>query len=62
MPRLSVPVGAPALLLFAAANLGWRPWAHAARVLTVIYFIFFLAMPWYTSHDNERPEPARVVW
>ena len=33
-----------------------------ARVLTVIYFSFFLAMPWFTSHDNEKPEPARVVW
>ncbi|HSW84202.1 MAG TPA: cytochrome bc complex cytochrome b subunit [Usitatibacter sp.] len=33
-----------------------------ARVLTVIYFLFFLLMPWYTANDNERPEPARVVW
>jgi len=33
--HLAAAVGAPALLLFAAANLGWRPWAHAARVLTV---------------------------
>jgi len=34
----------------------------AARVLTVVYFLFFLLMPWYTANDNERPEPARVVW
>ena len=25
-------------------------------------FAFFVLMPWYTSHDNEKPEPARVVW
>jgi ubiquinol-cytochrome c reductase cytochrome b subunit len=33
-----------------------------ARVLTVIYFLFFLLMPWYTANDNEKPEPARVTF
>ncbi|MGZ5098839.1 MAG: cytochrome b, partial [Usitatibacter sp.] len=33
-----------------------------ARVLTVIYFLFFLLMPWYTAHDEEKPEPKRVTW
>ena len=33
-----------------------------ARVLTVIYFLFFLLMPWYTANDREKPEPQRVVW
>jgi ubiquinol-cytochrome c reductase cytochrome b subunit len=33
-----------------------------ARVLTVIYFLFFFAMPWYTAHDKEKPEPTRVTW
>jgi ubiquinol-cytochrome c reductase cytochrome b subunit len=33
-----------------------------ARVLTAVYFLFFLLMPWYTASDNERPEPARVTW
>ena len=33
-----------------------------ARVLTVIYFIFFLYMPWYTANDREKPVPARVTW
>jgi ubiquinol-cytochrome c reductase cytochrome b subunit len=32
-----------------------------ARVLTVIYFLFFLLMPWYTAHDKEKPEPTRVT-
>ena len=33
-----------------------------ARVLTVVYFLFFLLMPWYTASDREKPEPARVTW
>jgi ubiquinol-cytochrome c reductase cytochrome b subunit len=33
-----------------------------ARVLTVVYFYFFIAMPWYTARDKERPEPQRVTW
>jgi ubiquinol-cytochrome c reductase cytochrome b subunit len=32
-----------------------------ARVLTVVYFLFFLLMPWYTAIDREKPEPARVT-
>ena len=31
-----------------------------ARVLTVVYFLFFLLMPWYTKNDKELPEPERV--
>jgi ubiquinol-cytochrome c reductase cytochrome b subunit len=33
-----------------------------ARVLTIVYFLFFLLMPWYTAHDKEKPEPKRVTW
>ncbi len=33
-----------------------------ARVLTVLYFAFFVLMPWYTAHDQEKPEPKRVTW
>ncbi|MGE5615863.1 MAG: cytochrome b, partial [Bacillota bacterium] len=33
-----------------------------ARVLTVVYFLFFVLMPWYTAVDPEKPEPARVTW
>jgi ubiquinol-cytochrome c reductase cytochrome b subunit len=32
-----------------------------ARVLTVIYFLFFLLMPFYTASDREKPEPQRVT-
>ena len=33
-----------------------------ARVLTVIYFLFFLLMPVYTSIDKVRPVPERVTY
>jgi ubiquinol-cytochrome c reductase cytochrome b subunit len=33
-----------------------------ARVLTVVYFAFFLLMPWYTANDREKPVPQRVTW
>ena len=33
-----------------------------ARVLTVVYFLFFFLMPWYTARDKTKPEPERVVW
>ena len=33
-----------------------------ARVLTVVYFLFFILMPWYTRIDKELPEPARVTY
>jgi ubiquinol-cytochrome c reductase cytochrome b subunit len=32
-----------------------------ARVLTVVYFLFFLLMPWYTSIDKTKPVPERVT-
>jgi ubiquinol-cytochrome c reductase cytochrome b subunit len=32
-----------------------------ARILTVVYFLFFILMPWYTKNDKELPEPERVT-
>jgi ubiquinol-cytochrome c reductase cytochrome b subunit len=31
-----------------------------ARALTVVYFLFFLLMPWYTARDGTKPVPERV--
>ena len=33
-----------------------------ARVLTVVYFAFFILMPWFTKVDKEKPEPERVTF
>ena len=32
-----------------------------ARICTVIYFLFFLLMPWYTKIDSVKPVPERVT-
>lgn len=32
-----------------------------ARVFTVIYFAFFILMPWYTKKDKTKPVPERVT-
>jgi len=34
----------------------------AARVLTTVYFAFFVLMPWYTAVDKEKPVPSRVTY
>ena len=60
-----------ALTLFAVSFvvLGWlgmQPADHifvlAARICTVIYFAFFLLMPYYTGIDKTKPVPERVVY
>jgi len=33
----------------------------AARICTIIYFLFFILMPWYTKVDKTKPEPERVT-
>jgi ubiquinol-cytochrome c reductase cytochrome b subunit len=32
-----------------------------ARVCTVVYFAFFVLMPWYTRADKVKPEPERLT-
>ena len=32
-----------------------------ARVLSLVYFAFFVLMPWYTSNDSTKPVPERVT-
>ena len=34
----------------------------AARICTVIYFLFFILMPWYTKVDKTKAEPERVTY
>ncbi len=33
----------------------------AARIFTIVYFLFFVLMPWYTRVDKTKPEPERVT-
>jgi ubiquinol-cytochrome c reductase cytochrome b subunit len=32
-----------------------------SRVLTVVYFLFFILMPWYTARDRTKAVPERVT-
>ena len=46
----------------AGAWLGNADWATVgARVFTVLYFAFFILMPWYTAIDKPKPVPDRVT-
>ncbi|MEX0706891.1 MAG: cytochrome bc complex cytochrome b subunit [Woeseia sp.] len=51
---------------FALGWLGLQPaedlYVLMARVFSVIYFGFFLLMPYYTTIDKTRPVPDRVVY
>jgi ubiquinol-cytochrome c reductase cytochrome b subunit len=33
-----------------------------AQICAVLYFAFFLLMPWYSKIDRCQPEPERVTW
>jgi len=50
---------------FALGWLGTQPaealYVLAARIFSVIYFAFFLLMPYYTTIDKTKPVPDRVV-
>ena len=46
--------------------LGLQPatplYTNMARFFSVVYFAFFLLMPWYSSIDKTRPVPTRVTY
>ncbi|MGO9446798.1 MAG: cytochrome b [Thiobacillaceae bacterium] len=57
-----------ATFVVAFIGLGWlgilpaKPlYTWIARFLSVVYFAFFLLMPWYTKIDKTKPEPERVT-
>ncbi len=33
----------------------------ASRIFTLVYFLFFALMPWYTKNDKTKPVPERVT-
>jgi len=68
--RYRGPIYKTALMLFAAAflMLGYcglqpavQPFQAMSVVGTMVYFAFFLLMPWYSRIDSHKPEPARVT-
>jgi ubiquinol-cytochrome c reductase cytochrome b subunit len=59
-------LGAFAVSFVALGYLGLMPatpgYTLAARFFAVVYFAFFLLMPWYTRIDQTRPVPERVTY
>ena len=55
-----------AISFVALGWLGMKPvepiYVLAARVFTLIYFAFFLLMPYYSAIDKTKPVPERVVY
>jgi ubiquinol-cytochrome c reductase cytochrome b subunit len=55
-----------AVSFIALGYLGLMPatpaYTMAARIFAVVYFAFFLLMPWYTRIDQTRPVPERVTY
>jgi len=51
---------------FVLGWLGTQPadpiYVLAARIFSVIYFAFFILMPYYTTIDKTKPVPERVVY
>jgi len=47
------------------AYLGMQPPSpvktNIARIATILYFAYFLLMPWYTKIDKLKPVPERVT-
>ena len=54
------------ITFFALLWLGLAPaeglYVILARIFSVLYFAFFLLMPYYTSIDKTKPLPDRVVY
>ncbi len=55
-----------AISFVALGWLGMKPvepiYVLAARIFTLIYFAFFLLMPYYSAIDKTKPVPERVVY
>jgi ubiquinol-cytochrome c reductase cytochrome b subunit len=55
-----------AISFIALGYLGLQPatrvYTNAARVFGLVYFAFFILMPWYTKIDQTKPTPERVTY
>jgi len=55
-----------AVSFVALGYLGLQPattgYTNAARIFTVLYFAFFVLMPWYSKADRTKPVPERVTY
>jgi len=60
-----IPLAIFVISFIALGWLGTQPatevFTNFARVFSVLYFAFFILMPWYTSIDKTKPVPERVT-
>jgi len=60
-----ISLGVFAITFLALGYLGLQPatgvYTTLARVFTVLYFAFFVAMPFYSRHEKTKPVPTRVT-
>jgi ubiquinol-cytochrome c reductase cytochrome b subunit len=65
-PKYKVALGLFVVSFIGLGILGILPatelYTWIARVLSLIYFAFFLLMPWYTKNDSHQAEPDRVTF
>ncbi|MCU0760492.1 MAG: cytochrome b N-terminal domain-containing protein [Steroidobacteraceae bacterium] len=61
-----IALGTFVVTFIALSYLGLMPadgvYVLLARIFTVLYFAFFLLMPWYTRAEQTKPVPQRVTY
>ena len=64
-PRFKIALALFVVSFIALGILGVLPvtplYTWLARIFSVVYFAFFLLMPWYTRTDTYKPVPERVT-
>ncbi len=59
-------IGAFVVAFIGLGYLGLKPptptYTLLARLFTVVYFAFFILMPWYSKRDETKPVPERVTY
>jgi len=64
-PKFKIALGLFVIAFIGLGILGILPatplYTWIARILTVVYFAFFILMPWYTRNDTHKPVPERVT-
>jgi ubiquinol-cytochrome c reductase cytochrome b subunit len=64
-PKFKIALALFVIAFLGLGFLGTQPpsptYTLISRILSVVYFLFFLLMPWYTRHDSYKTEPERVT-
>ncbi len=65
-PKFKIALGLFLIAFIGLGVLGVLPvsplYTVLSRVFSVVYFAFFLLMPWYTKNDTFKPVPERVIF